>query len=222
MQREFVLVKRNSFLYILHFLLTCGLKTPLTLVCLLVQREFVLVKRNSFLYIFRFFLTMFMAVVTATLFLRTQLHPNSLSQGQLYFGVVFFSLIMLMFDGFAEMTFTILRLPGFYKQRGGPLLLSAVPAMHHANQETSCPLVKRLCRVCVLTDHIKCMYPCIVSRDCALCSDHNMYTSHLMLHVMVQANYTVIGYDTSSSDVVCWYACSLSAVALSIRACHLT
>ena len=76
-------------------------------------------KRNSFLYIFRFFLTMFMAVVTATLFLRTQLHPNSLSQGQLYFGVVFFSLIMLMFDGFAEMTFTILRLPGFYKQRGG-------------------------------------------------------------------------------------------------------
>lgn len=86
--------------------------------CAFVQREFVLVKRNSFLYIFRFFLTMFMAVVTATLFLRTQLHPNSLAQGQLYFGVVFFSLIMLMFDGFAEMTFTILRLPGFYKQRG--------------------------------------------------------------------------------------------------------
>ena len=81
-------------------------------------------KRNSFLYIFRFFLTMFMAVVTATLFLRTQLHPNSLAQGQLYFGVVFFSLIMLMFDGFAEMTFTILRLPGFYKQRGGH-------ALHH-------------------------------------------------------------------------------------------
>lgn len=82
------------------------------------QREFVLVKRNAFLYIFRFFLTMFMAVVTATLFLRTQLHPDSVGQGQLYFSVVFFSLIMLMFDGFAEMTFTILRLPGFFKQRG--------------------------------------------------------------------------------------------------------
>lgn len=85
---------------------------------LCVQREFVLVKRNAFLYIFRFFLTMFMAVVTATLFLRTQLHPDSVGQGQLYFGVIFFSLIMLMFDGFAEMTFTILRLPGFFKQRG--------------------------------------------------------------------------------------------------------
>lgn len=86
--------------------------------CVFVQREFVLVKRNAFLYIFRFFLTMFMAVVTATLFLRTQLHPDSVGQGQLYFGVIFFSLIMLMFDGFAEMTFTILRLPGFFKQRG--------------------------------------------------------------------------------------------------------
>lgn len=114
----------------------------LTLFRLLMQREFVLVKRNSFLYIFRFFLTMFMAVTTATLFLRTQLHPNSLSQGQLYFGVVFFSLIMLMFDGFAEMTFTILRLPGFYKQRGGPILLllsavSAVSAVHHPSLSSS-------------------------------------------------------------------------------------
>ena len=88
------------------------------------QREFVLVKRNAFLYIFRFFLTMFMAVVTATLFLRTQLHPDSVGQGQLYFAVVFFSLIMLMFDGFAEMTFTILRLPGFFKQRGAHMQLS--------------------------------------------------------------------------------------------------
>jgi len=123
---------------------------PLTLFCLLMQREFVLVKRNSFLYIFRFFLTMFMAVVTATLFLRTQLHPNSLSQGQLYFGVVFFSLIMLMFDGFAEMTFTILRLPGFYKQRGGALLLSLLCTM-----QICLPLVNLSCYVCILTDHIK-------------------------------------------------------------------
>ena len=80
-----------------------------------------LVKRNAFLYIFRFFLTMFMAFVTATLYLRTQLHADSVAQGQLYFSVVFFSLIMLMFDGFAEMTFTILRLEGFYKQRGMPI-----------------------------------------------------------------------------------------------------
>ncbi len=40
--------------------------------------------------------TMFMAVVTATLFLRTNLHPTSVSEGNLYFSVLFFSLIMLM------------------------------------------------------------------------------------------------------------------------------
>lgn len=58
------------------------------------QCEFMLVKRNAFLYIFRFFLTMFKAVVTATLFLRIQLHADSVGQGQLYFCVVFFCLIM--------------------------------------------------------------------------------------------------------------------------------
>jgi len=140
------------------------------------QREFVLVKRNSFLYIFRFFLTMFMAVVTATLFLRTQLHPNSLSQGQLYFGVVFFSLIMLMFDGFAEMTFTILRLPGFYKQRGGALLLSlcCAPCEFVLLWQICLPLANSLCQICILTDHIKCSLSCIVSGDCVLCSDHDV------------------------------------------------
>lgn len=79
---------------------------------------------------------MFMAFVTATLFLRTQLHANSVAQGQLYFSVVFFSLIMLMFDGFAEMTFTILRLDGFYKQRGKFRVIAPVscPTSTHGHQ----------------------------------------------------------------------------------------
>ena len=47
------------------------------------------------------------AVVTATLFLRTNLHPNSVGDGQVYFGVIFFSLIMVLFDGFAEETLTV-------------------------------------------------------------------------------------------------------------------
>lgn len=108
----------------------------LTVLSYVLQRELVLVKRNAFLYIFRFFLTMFMAFVTATLFLRTQLHANSVAQGQLYFSVVFFSLIMLMFDGFAEMTFTILRLDGFYKQRGKCRVVAPVscPTTTHGHQ----------------------------------------------------------------------------------------
>ena len=55
----------------------------------------------------RFCVTMFMAFVTATLFLRTNLHPDSISSANEYFSVVFFSLIMLMFDGLAEETLTV-------------------------------------------------------------------------------------------------------------------
>ncbi len=55
----------------------------------------------------RFFVTMLMALVTATLFLRTNLHPDSVESGNLYFSVIFFSLISLMFDGFAEETLTV-------------------------------------------------------------------------------------------------------------------
>ena len=53
---------------------------------------------------------MLMAVVTATLFLRTNLHPDSVESGNLYFSVIFFSLISLMFDGFAEETLTVSKL----------------------------------------------------------------------------------------------------------------
>lgn len=64
-------------------------------------------KRNAFLYCFRFFVTMFMGVVTATTFLRTELSANSIGSANLYFGVIFFSLIMVLFDGFAEETLTV-------------------------------------------------------------------------------------------------------------------
>lgn len=55
----------------------------------------------------RFFVTLLMAIVTATLFLRTGLHPDSVQAGNTYFSVIFFSLISLMFDGFAEETLTV-------------------------------------------------------------------------------------------------------------------
>ena len=50
---------------------------------------------------------MLMAIVTATLFLLTNLHPNSVESGNHYFSVIFFFLISLMFGGFAEDTLTV-------------------------------------------------------------------------------------------------------------------
>ena len=50
------------------------------------------------------------SLVTMTLFLRTNLRPYSIAAGQEYYGVIFFSLIATMFDGFAEETLTVRRL----------------------------------------------------------------------------------------------------------------
>ena len=48
-----------------------------------------------------------MAIIAATLFLRTHLHPNSIAEGQLYSGFLFFSLLQMFFSGIAEMTFAV-------------------------------------------------------------------------------------------------------------------
>ena len=47
------------------------------------------------------------AFIVGTVFLRTQLHPNSQDQAQSYAAMLFFSLLQMFFDGIAEMTFTV-------------------------------------------------------------------------------------------------------------------
>lgn len=58
-----------------------------------------------------------MAVLTATLFLRTRLSPSDETDGFLYLSTLFFALIHMMFNGLSEMTFTVARLPVLFKQR---------------------------------------------------------------------------------------------------------
>ncbi len=57
------------------------------------------------------------SLITMTVFLRTSLHPDSVSNGGLYLGALFFGLINVMFGGFMEMALIIARLPVYYKQR---------------------------------------------------------------------------------------------------------
>ncbi|KAJ6820441.1 ABC transporter G family member 36-like isoform X1 [Iris pallida] len=80
-------------------------------------RELLLMKRNSFVYIFKATQLTIMAFITMTVFLRTEMHRNSVTDGGIYMGALFFSLITLMFNGFSELAMTILKLPVFYKQR---------------------------------------------------------------------------------------------------------
>jgi len=58
-----------------------------------------------------------MAIVTMTVFLRTDMHHNSVIDGGIYAGALFFGNLGLMLNGFAELAMTVVRLPVFYKQR---------------------------------------------------------------------------------------------------------
>lgn len=58
-----------------------------------------------------------MAFISMTLFLRTETHKDSVNDGTIYTGALFFSVLMIMFNGMSELSMTIAKLPVFYKQR---------------------------------------------------------------------------------------------------------
>ncbi|CAL5195539.1 unnamed protein product [Lathyrus oleraceus] len=81
------------------------------------DKEWLLIKRNSFVYIFKTAQICIIAIIAATVFLRTEMKRNNEDDAALYVGAILFSMIMNMFNGFAELALTIQRLPVFYKHR---------------------------------------------------------------------------------------------------------
>ncbi|XVF07652.1 hypothetical protein REPUB_Repub06bG0158000 [Reevesia pubescens] len=81
------------------------------------SREWLLMKRSSFVFIFKTFQITIMSLITMTVYLRTEMQVGTLADGQKFLGVLFFSLINVMFNGMAELYMIIFRLPVFYKQR---------------------------------------------------------------------------------------------------------
>ncbi|WOL15051.1 hypothetical protein Cni_G23832 [Canna indica] len=82
-----------------------------------IDRELLLMKRNSFVYIFRATQLTLMAFIAMTVFLRTELHRETINDGGIYMGALFFGVVMIMFNGFSELAMTIMKLPVFFKQR---------------------------------------------------------------------------------------------------------
>ncbi|KAJ7294134.1 hypothetical protein O6H91_19G003400 [Diphasiastrum complanatum] len=80
-------------------------------------RELILIKRNYFIYIFKTFQITFIGTITMTTFLRTQMHHKTVADANKFMGALFYGLIIVMFNGFAELALTVFRLPVFYKQR---------------------------------------------------------------------------------------------------------
>ncbi|KAF8011701.1 hypothetical protein BT93_J2087 [Corymbia citriodora subsp. variegata] len=82
-----------------------------------ISREYLLMKRNSFVYNFKFIQLTINAIITMTLFLRTKMHRETITNGGDYIGALFFTVNSIMFNGMAELSMTIVKLPVFYKQR---------------------------------------------------------------------------------------------------------
>ncbi|XP_008795450.2 ABC transporter G family member 36-like [Phoenix dactylifera] len=80
-------------------------------------RELLLMKRHSFVYIFRATQLTIVAFIAMTIFLRTEMHRDSVTDGGIYMGALFFGIISVMFNGFSELAMTVLKLPVFFKQR---------------------------------------------------------------------------------------------------------
>ncbi|KAG1346221.1 ABC transporter G family member 37 [Cocos nucifera] len=80
-------------------------------------RELLLMKRNSFVYIFQATRIIIVALITMTTFLRTEMHHESVADGGIYMGALFYGLVTIMFNGFAELAMTIMKLPVFFRQR---------------------------------------------------------------------------------------------------------
>jgi ABC-type multidrug transport system permease subunit len=74
-------------------------------------------KRNSFVYIFKATQLTIMAIIAMTVFLRINMHRDSVTDGGIYMGALFFGILMIMFNGLAEVGLTIVKLPVFFKQR---------------------------------------------------------------------------------------------------------
>lgn len=58
-----------------------------------------------------------MALLSITLFFRTEMHRETAIDGAVYTGSLFYTLFIVMFNGMSELGLTIFKLPVFYKQR---------------------------------------------------------------------------------------------------------
>ncbi|BBG98920.1 ABC-2 and Plant PDR ABC-type transporter family protein [Prunus dulcis] len=81
------------------------------------DKERLLIKRNSFIYIFKTVQIIICAFIASTVFLRTEMNTRNEDDAAVYVGALIFSMIVNMFNGFAELSLTVARLPVFYKHR---------------------------------------------------------------------------------------------------------
>ena len=111
-EREILLINRHRFLYTFR---TCQV-----IIIIIISLPIIITSLYSFYVSDMETYSMkvaFVGFVTATVFLRTRLHPTNEAYGNEYLSCLFFGLVHMMFNGFSELPLMISRLPVFYKQR---------------------------------------------------------------------------------------------------------
>ncbi|KAM3256973.1 hypothetical protein ACQJBY_049391 [Aegilops geniculata] len=81
-----------------------------------INREILLMKRNSFVYIFKATQLTIMAIIAMTVFLRINMHHDSVTDGGIYMGALFFGILMIMFNGLAEKLMKTMQCYRFFRQ----------------------------------------------------------------------------------------------------------
>ncbi|KAG8635775.1 hypothetical protein MANES_16G064000v8 [Manihot esculenta] len=76
-----------------------------------------LMKRNSFIYVFKFIQLLIVALITMSVFFRTTMHHNTIYDGGIYVGALYFSMVIILFNGFTEVSMLVAKLPVLYKHR---------------------------------------------------------------------------------------------------------
>ncbi|KAI3714746.1 hypothetical protein L6452_21705 [Arctium lappa] len=79
--------------------------------------QLLLMQRNSFIYVFKFVQLLFVAIITMSVFFRTTLHHRTVDDGGIYLGELYFSMVILLFNGFTEVSMLVAKLPVIYKHR---------------------------------------------------------------------------------------------------------
>lgn len=52
-----------------------------------------------------------------SVFFRTTMHHNTIDDGGLYLGALYFSMVIILFNGFTEVSMLVAKLPVLYKHR---------------------------------------------------------------------------------------------------------
>ncbi|XP_050234079.1 ABC transporter G family member 29-like [Mercurialis annua] len=81
------------------------------------DKEWLLIQRNSVVFVSKIVQLIIVAIIASTVFIKPRMHTRNEGDGAMYIGAVLFSMICNMFNGIAELSLMITRLPVFYKQR---------------------------------------------------------------------------------------------------------